>query len=124
MRLVRENCKPTGIFGSLQDDSGNVICVTLEHSYDCVPKVPNGTYKCIRSIHALHDGVKFETFEITGVAGHSGILFHIGNYNGDSSGCVLLGKTVNGDAITNSKVTFNKFMTMLVEVDEFTLTVV
>lgn len=71
----------------------------------------------------------FQTFEIMDVPGHDNILFHWGNYNKDSEGCVLLGKAevsqANGQhMITSSKETFDIFMKYLAGVNEFTLTVV
>jgi hypothetical protein len=70
----------------------------------------------------------FTTFEITGVPGHSNILFHIGNYNKDSEGCVLLGRGIteaqSGDQmITMSNTTFKYFMDNQAGVDTFILTV-
>jgi hypothetical protein len=70
----------------------------------------------------------FETFEITGVPDHTGILLHPGNYDGDSSGCVLLGQNIitqpNGiQMITNSHHAFEDVMNSLVGITEFQLTV-
>ena len=70
----------------------------------------------------------FITFEITDVPGHTGILFHMGNYNKDSDGCVLLGEeavpTSEPTMVTNSVVTFNSFMASQSGVDTFQLVVV
>ena len=70
--------------------------VTLEHAYffngAYTPKLHNGVYTCVRGPHRLHGMIDFfSTFEITKVSGHSGILFHWGNYNEDSEGCILTG---------------------------------
>jgi hypothetical protein len=94
-------------------------------------KIPNGVFDCVRGIHALEDGVPFETFEITGVEGHSGLLFHWGNYNKNSKGCVCTGEdfvdapksSVHEDMVTNSRATFAKLMTLQTGVDRFQLTV-
>ena len=62
------------------------------------------------------------------VKGHYGILFHVGNYNEDSEGCILLGTgfgntSSKGKMITASKQAFKQFMEMLKETDLFTLIV-
>lgn len=124
LTLKRNKFSKTGIFGQIEDESGGHICVTLEHSYNCAPKIPPGTYKCVRGTHQLAGASHpFETFEITGVVGHSGLLFHAGNYNVDSSGCVLVGETVVSDMITSSRRTFERFMDLQEGEDSFTLTV-
>ena len=118
--LNRKRCAPDGIFGELADESGDRIAFTLEHSYDSVPKLPPGTYQCLRGTHTLHSGL-IETFEITGVPGHTGILFHYGNFNDDSDGCVLLGEGQAGNMITYSREAFTQFMVLCDGLDSFTL---
>ena len=61
------------------------------------------------------------------VPNHTGILFHAGNWQDDSNGCVLLGKTcttsARGTMITDSQMTFHLFMTDLDGIDAFPLLV-
>jgi hypothetical protein len=123
----------SGVFSTLKAESGSIVAYTLEHAYDngsggWIPKVPPGTYQCARGMHCLSNGAPFETFEIMGVTGHNGLLFHCGNFDADSEGCVLLGEaTAILDArymLTNSKEAFVSFMNDQQGVDEFTLTVV
>lgn len=130
--LTRNKFQEDGIFSKLTDENGFLIACTAEHAYNKLPKVPNGTYTCIRGTHRLHDMIPFETFEISGVDGHDNILFHVGNYaQSDSDGCVLLGdkvvKAVNQAnavmMVTNSKATFQKFMDKLKNTDRFYLIV-
>lgn len=128
MKLTRQQFRDDGIFSQLKDDGGNIVANTLEHSYNELPKLPNGTYTCVRGSHRLHGMTQdFQTFEVTGVPGHTGILFHVGNFNSDSDGCLLLGEAIaqssKGQMITNSKATFYEFMASLVGVDEFELVV-
>ena len=128
LTLRRTEFRPDGVFGELSNDVGNVIAHTLEHAYDdgnggWAPKIPVGTYACVRGTHQLHGGGPFTTFEITGVPGHSGLLFHAGNWNKDSEGCVLLGEAQSGNMVTNSRAAFVKFMQLQIGVDQFTLTV-
>lgn len=137
MTLILKNTvySDQGIFGTLNNEDGSEICKTLQHAYDSglgtgsyVPKLPPGTYQCVRGEHQLLHGLPFETFEITGVPGHTGVLFHIGNYNADSEGCVLLGSTISPDdqnptMIQNSAVAFEAFMRLLAGIDSFILEV-
>lgn len=130
LTLARDRYSNLGIFSTLEDENGEQIAVTLEHAYedengDYSPKLPAGTYTCkLGSHHLDHLGVA-ELYQIMEVPGHEGILFHVGNYNRDSDGCVLLG-TGLGQAqacITASRVAFDKFMTLQGGKD-FTLSVV
>ncbi len=128
LRLERRLYRADGIFSDLKDESGKVIAVTLEHSYDNKPKIPNGTFTCKRGQHRLHGMTNaFTTFEITGIAGHDNLLFHWGNYNKDSDGCVLVGKSVafvaGSKMITQSRITFDQLMQSELSIDSFQLTV-
>lgn len=131
--LTRLQYFADGIFGTLFDSSGKQIAVTLEHSYYTndiwMPKIPVGNYECVRGLHQLeHMDHSFETFEITGVAGHTDLLFHTGNTNDDSAGCVLLGEDVVERAdgmrmISMSRIAFEDFMSLMDGVDNFLLTI-
>lgn len=130
LTLIRRDHKSVGIFGELQDADGRHLAVTLEHAYPdgnegfCA-KIPDGEFKCVLGGHLLHGmTTPFETFEITGVEGHSNLLFHWGNWNQDSEGCVLVGEdVVGGNMITNSRETFSKLMAIQSGLDEFQLVV-
>lgn len=127
LRLVRKERRPDGIFSELYSESPFPL-VTLEHSYDGEPKIPNGTFTCVRGKHRLHGMTEdFETFEVTGVPGHSGILFHWGNFNRDSDGCILLGHSVGMDGddemILKSREAFAQFMAVQSGLDSFILSV-
>lgn len=126
--LKRKLWLQAGIFGMLYSGDEQ-IAVTLEHAFeisDAVfrPIIPQGIYACQRGSHRLNGmDQDFETFEILGIAGHSGLLFHAGNFNKDSEGCVLLGDEMMGLMITNSRATFAKFMALQVGVSQFQLSV-
>lgn len=128
--LARSSKRPDGIFSQLLTSEEHEVCMTLEHSYDGEPKLGPGRYVCERGTHQLKSGHPFETFEITGVPGHSGMLFHPGNYNDDSKGCVLTGDAIAENAathdemLTNSRVAFARFMKLQEGVNEFWLTVI
>jgi len=151
LRLKRDKYQLDGIFsGLLTDDiAEDEVAIILEHAYDrddpevasaagaypntpLIPKLTPGVFICRRGPHELEDGTKFETFEITGIPGHSGIVFHWGNFNKDSKGCPLMGdQEVIGyspnspptEMITNSRKTFAKFMDLQAGLDSFILTV-
>lgn len=132
--LIRKEKRCDGIFSVLTNESAtSMLAITLEHAYrnddgTYSPKLPNGVYTCVRGTHQLHDGKPFITFEITNVPGHTGVLFHIGNYNEDSEGCVLVGKGYGwkddgGKMIVDSGKAFKAFMDLQTCIDSFTLTV-
>lgn len=139
LTLDRRENRDDGVFGELLDQSQNFLMVTLEHSYkDNLPKIPDGQYECKRGMHALKsffdaEGKQikpsFETFEIENVPNRTNILFHVGNYEEDSEGCVLLGSAIGwksekkGKMIMASGVAFKKFMQLLDGLDTFTLIV-
>lgn len=136
LTLRRNNYTPNGIFGLLLDENSNQIAVTCEHTYTQgttnTAKVKHGVYTCQR--HAPNR-LPYETFELQNVPDFqgkpvTGILLHIGNYNTDSDGCILLGDNTamvpaNPKAlmVTNSKVTFERFMELQKDIQTFTLTI-
>lgn len=124
MTLTRIGSNDKGVFGELFSADPELKLYTLEHSYGGVPKLLAGTYTCRRGAHRLKHGPLFETFEICGVEGHNGILFHVGNFNADSDGCVLVGVGKDENGITQSRIAFSRFMEALKDVEKFTLTVV
>lgn len=128
--LQRDAYLADGIFGELFiEGTDSPFCVTLEHAYnykgEYVPKIPPGNYECRR-----RQSPKFsrEVFEVCSVPNHTDIEIHFGNYNHDSDGCILLGKSVQfmdsgARAISFSRNTFDKFMNLLADQDTFLLTV-
>lgn len=133
LALIRTEFSHDGIFSELREVSGDAIAVTLEHSYPddfgaYRPKLIDGVYQCVRGLHRLAGMTNdFETFEVTNVPGHTGILFHVGNFNSDSNGCILLGVKVaiidGAQAIASSKLAFKAFMDLQTGYDSFSLTV-
>jgi hypothetical protein len=130
LQLLRFSYAEDGIFGHLIGPFTSSF-LTLEHSYlidgKYVPKISNGNYLCKKGIHQLKSGSAFETFEVTQVARHTGILFHIGNYLKDSEGCILIGNSISGllgsRMITESRNAFLDFMGSVGEENYFTLVV-
>ncbi len=152
LRLSRVYYEEDGVFSNLHAPDSSLVCVTLEHSYAAgkfpvlkpeyrdapqawLPKVPPGVFYCRRGVHQLHHGDPFETFEVTGVVGHSGILFHRGNFNEDSEGCLLTGEYSTSapnpkaggkvcDLVVNTVPAFEAFLKATTGVDIFELEVI
>lgn len=129
LNLRRTERLVTGIIGELLTEDWKPLYFTLEHAYvdgdEFVSKIPIGTYKCVRGEHTLeHHPEPFTTFEVTNVPGHTHILFHVGNINSDSAGCILLGlETDHKYRVSSSYAAWCDFMTRLSGLDEFTLNV-
>ncbi|MFH1784142.1 MAG: DUF5675 family protein [bacterium] len=120
-RIVRLEQSEQGAIGVLL--LNNVIfCFALEPDKDDMNKlyIKQGVYHCQR----FH-GTKWpDTFEIV-VPGHTAVLFHAGNVEADTKGCILLGASVGklkgNRAVLNSGVTFKAFLDALKGINEFTL---
>lgn len=128
--LHRKSHRVDGVFGEMTNERGDFIAVTLERAYppDFSPKILAGIYICKRYNSPKHG---YEVFVLTGenADGHF-YEIHIGNYNEDSDGCILvaLGNGFKGDQkgrmITASKAAFDKIMQLQDGLDSFTLTVI
>ena len=119
--IVRLEESEEGALGSLLID-GKLFCTTLEPDANDPEKfqIPPGKYQCRR----FHGWRWKNTFEIL-VEGHEALLFHAGNEELHTEGCILLGRQpsyLRGNrAILNSQQTFEHFLRKLEDVDEFTL---
>lgn len=111
-RLTRSHDKPT--YGVLLRDDGVPFALTLERPWLSNMKnrscIPEGRYVAKR-----HVSPRFgETFWVQDVPGRSEILFHKGNIDDDSHGCILVGEQfgwVKGeDGILASAPGFDEFM--------------
>jgi hypothetical protein len=106
-----------GAFGVLL--AGSILPLSLGRTYpkdDADPrgeqfvKIPPGRYVCRRTY--FHRG-GFDTYEVTGVEGHSRLLFHKGNVEADSEGCILVGQRFDQwgrPAVLESALAFSVFM--------------
>lgn len=123
-RIVRLEQTEQGALGVLLMD-GNIFCYTLQP--DAADKkrfcIPAGDYLCKR----FHGWKWKNTFEII-VNGHTALLFHAGNLEKDSLGCILLGATVDklgsDRAVLNSGATFQRFLDYTASVSSFSLKIV
>ena len=117
LKLVRIAFIPDGTFGILFDHDNSIICLTLEREWKNNEKniscIPRGKYIC-RRVKSPKFG---ETFEVCDVLGRSHILFHSGNIEDDTHGCVVTGLKIrmfkNKVAVLSSRLAFNNFMTLL-----------
>jgi hypothetical protein len=70
-----------------------------------------------------------ETFEVCNVFNRTSILFHVGNILQHTEGCILLGEHhgklySHERAVLNSGNTFNRFMELLNDINEFHISVI
>jgi hypothetical protein len=126
IELIRlETRRRYGTFGVLRINK-QVFCATLEPaSLDNARglAIPAGQYDC----HRVDAPTWGDTFQVLGVPGRTGILFHSGNTADDTRGCILLaqhyGKLCGARAVLNSGKTFKTFMGLMRDVGLFTLTI-
>jgi len=122
LTLKRIAANADGTFGVLIDGD-TPFAVTLEREWQAnqaeVSCIPIGVYLCKR-VASPRFG---DTFEVTGVPGRSHILFHGGNTEDDSKGCILVAEqfgSINGKtAVQVSREGFAEFLARLKGVNEF-----
>lgn len=136
---------PFGVFGVLDlvDDAGGRRARFYSGEDDWLANAPHlscipaGFYTCVAT-ERVRTGEP--TYEITGVLGRSRILFHAGNTEEDTEGCVLVGQEFGARqiadedapdrpvrlkwAVTNSRAAFAEFLVQLEGVPTFPLAVV
>jgi len=125
LRIVRYSETEDGTYG-IMEYNGVPFCMTLEPNDRGNGKnscIPPGRYRCHR-----HHGTKYKnTWGITDVPGRTAILFHIGNIEDNSLGCILLGKSLgtvrNKLGVVTSSNTFTKFMNVSERASELNLTI-
>ena len=110
---------PEGCFGVLLVAGLPAGPVTLERTYplsDSAPrgpqfvKIPPGRYHCVRT-HFIRGN--YSTFEVTGVTGHSRLLFHVANEESDVDGCIGVGQRFSRFALRESRLGFAEFMQLM-----------
>jgi hypothetical protein len=118
LTLHRVARRPDGCYGVLlhhvgdSDAAGTPFAVTLERTFgsELDVTIPVGEWRCHRSF--FYRG-GYSTYEIE-VPGHSRVLFHRGNVETDSEGCVLVaeefGVLKQTAAVLNSGHGFMEFL--------------
>ena len=127
LEMVRlEENHDHGTFGILKINK-MVFCVTLEPkdalNAPFVSSIPAQQYMCKR-----YSSVKYgQTWQIENVPQRLGILFHPGNVDEHTEGCIILaehfGKLQGDRAVLNSGVTFHKFMQLTKDSIKLSLTI-
>lgn len=84
--------------------------------------IPAGTYKCVP-----YSSAKFPSaYKVMSVPGRTDILIHVGNFESDTAGCILLGQSAGklGSklAVMESKAAMDRFCKIL-DKQEFMLTI-
>ena len=111
----------TGVaLGVLRDDAGRVFLTTFEDK-----PIPAGRYT-VKLMPAAANPKHGASWEVQNVPGRTDILFHTGNDENDSDGCILvgLGFSEYRFAITNSLLGMRRFKRFLANVREFQLDVI
>ena len=116
-----------GTFGTIKYKD-RPFALTLEREWlnnaPSISCIPAGTYKCKRVQSPKFGG----TFEVTNVPGRTHILFHKGNLDDDSHGCILVGESfgdVKGSAgILSSREGYNEMMSIMKDEVGFRLIIV
>lgn len=128
LHLLRVAYRTDGTPGVLLDGGDTPFALTMERPWldNAVGKscIPVGMYTC-RRVQSPKFG---NTFEVTGVPGRSAILFHKGNIDDDSHGCILVGEefAVWNDgsvSIARSGYGYTEFMDRFAQVNDFPLVV-
>jgi len=120
--ITREKLQEAQTLGTLvlKDDEGNKLfsCKTLElpwldnkRNESCIPL---GDYKVAPRQSARYN----KHYHIQDVPGRSFVLIHIGNFNTQTKGCILVGEKladINADGykdVTSSKATLKKLLAL------------
>ena len=124
--LIRITEINDGTFGVFLDDR-IPFAVTVERPWlnnqRLISCIPVGSYTCFRV-----NSPKFgNTFEVIAVAGRTEILFHKGNVDDDSHGCIIIGEqfeSLGGKiAVIASEKGFGEFLDRTAGLTSFTLNI-
>jgi hypothetical protein len=109
--IIRDAVTPGAVTTGTLLVEGEPFCKTLELPWkDNAPNVsciPQGTYEVVL-LPSARWGKPMP--HIQNVPGRSEIEIHIGNFERDTDGCVLLGTRVVAETLIGSRVAFDKFM--------------
>ena len=126
MTLKRIAMTEDGTFGVLLDENAP-FALTLERPWldnrSNISCIPEGNYVCRRRFSQKFGA----TFEVTDVPGRTHILFHKGNIEDDSHGCIIVGEqfeNLRGKlAVLASKKGYNEFMGRCENKERFILSI-
>lgn len=126
IKLYRVAGNNNGTFGAMVDED-IPFCLTVERQWlnnqSGISCIPDGVYTCQRGNFPKHGN----TFEVMNVPGRTAILFHKGNIDDDSHGCIVVGEQYGylGDhvAVLASGPAFDEFLKRLEGINTFELTI-
>ena len=127
LELVRLEESEQGTFGVLKINK-EVFCCTLEpkdeENAPSISSIPAQQYICRKYSSQRHPN----TYEVTSVPDRTSVLFHKGNIDEHTQGCILLGQyfgKLRGDrAVLNSGETFDEFIRRMDNAEELHLTII
>jgi len=125
LTLKRISYSPIGTFGALIREDKVCFTLTLEDPWKDnrygISCIPPSYYDCKRIISPKF-GI---TFEVLDVPGRTHILFHKGNTQENTRGCILIGESfdpvLGTEGITRSGEGFKEFLNLLSTTDKFVL---
>lgn len=132
--LTRFAYTPVGTFGILRLKNG-FECYTVEQRFEegdlpagCIPE---GKYKLRKVLNSemvtQRTFTQTDSWEVKGVTGRTGIIFHPGNTIDDVVGCIAPGKRLgfikNKWAVTDSQAAFDELISALSSQTEWTLVI-
>jgi len=124
LKLIRLEQTTQGALGAVVLNGEYFCSFLMPDAFDYKKyQIPSGRYLCRR-----YHGTKWtDTFEIV-VPGHTALLFHAGNVEAHTEGCIILGqypgKLKGNRAVLNSGTTFKNFMRRMEHVEEFYVNIV
>jgi hypothetical protein len=138
--LSRQRRNAFATYGELIDDSGAVVCLTLELPWrnnapgvSSIPARPDEPYLCVKRWSPEH---KKTLWWVTGVDGRDDIEMHIGCLPCDSRGCILVGSRPGyveypdgrangkGEGVLGSGDAFDRLMNLTADLSHLLLRVV
>jgi len=120
LTLMRVDVTDHGIFGHLTCDGDPFNCLTLErHDID----IPVGTYPITLYTSPVHGLIPL----LHNIPGRDMIEIHEGNWEYNSKGCILVGKTrtliMGKEGVDMSKPTLAALMNVLKGCDDISITI-
>ncbi len=130
--IIRFEKSDEGTFGTMLLNR-KVFCATLELPWidnkQNISCIQSGEYVCKRMssplIKRITNGIWETGFVLQGVPGRTEVMIHSGTFVSNTHGCILVaqywGKLRGDRAILNTGETFNEFMTVTRNINQFTL---